>query len=303
MFVWDADEPAFFRGSNTKSGEGVALGAFTGWYMQQMPLALAAFERAGRRPDPVPNPFIQFQARFEEALGPDGGKMYRVQTPDVFVRKATDAALPFLLDTWQPFDVPPYRWQARDRGGREVAAGEWDLSPTIAAIPAGTPAGVYHLSVSGLHPNPQWQWPGTHGAPFMPLAPPEVPEVMVFERDASGTRIPGARGDIQYWFRVPEGVDRFWIAGPRSRRRHLAHNGLRRLTVWDPDGGRAWDATPPDEDVGEDDWVQHRAEISVPPGQDGRLWRVSGSGGLTLDPAIPPVFSVSRTKWFDPETP
>ena len=294
MYVWDGEEPGYSRGGL----RGGAAGSFTGWYIQQMPLALAAFERAGRRPESVPTPFTQFQASFEEAVEVNGKRMVRVRTPEVFIRKATDAAVPFLLDTMHPFEVPAYRWQARDASGREVAAGAWDLKPLVAEIPAGAPPGIYRLSVSGLHPDPQWQWPGTGGAPLMPFAGPGVPEVMVFERGEGGTRIPEARGDVQYWFFVPEGTRQFWIESPRWRRLH--YSATARLSVWNPEGERVWEATQPGPEVGPDDWVQHRAEITVPPGQDGKLWRVSGSGGLTFDPAIPPVFSTSRPKWFNP---
>lgn len=137
-------------------------------------------------------------------------------------------------------------------------------------------AGVYEVNVSG-----DFQL-------FLPMAMPDVPEVIEFDITDEGVATRG--GALGYWFKVPEGVREFWIRydTPTGGRRPL-----QRASVWNPDGERAWDRSFHNDDL------PVEALVTVPEGQDGKLWRATGSN-FEIDPQIPPYFSVSRTKWFDP---
>jgi hypothetical protein len=123
---------------------------------------------------------------------------------------------------------------------------------------------------------------------FFPVTKPGVPEVLRFDPSSEGT--PVQVGRLGYWFLVPNGVEKFWIAftGRPAPRQHV-----NRVSVWDPDGRRVWDRSyhgdPPE-----------RVEITVPPDQDGKVWRATG-GSFIIDPEIPPYFSLSRAKWFNPQ--
>ncbi len=126
---------------------------------------------------------------------------------------------------------------------------------------------------------------------YLPLARYDIPEVIEFRTSEAGTRVTAPR--MGYWFYVPEGVEEFWIDftdGPRPR------DYVARVSVWAPDGKRMWDRSYSVED---DPPTPPRVTISVPPGMDGTLWRATG-GNFTIDPKIPPYFSLSGNKWFDP---
>jgi hypothetical protein len=49
---------------------------------------------------------------------------------------------------------------------------------------------------------------------------------------------------------------------------------------------------------------ERRALVTVPAEQSGKLWRITRPGvqtGFVVDPRIPPYFSITRGKWFNPE--
>lgn len=125
---------------------------------------------------------------------------------------------------------------------------------------------------------------------FIPLTQPDHPEVIEFERTESGTETKG--GMLGYWFMVPKGVTEFSV-------RYATPSGGRwpvhRLSVWNPNGERAWNQFAHNDDL------PVEVVIPVPPGQDGKLWRATG-GNVVVDPQIPPYFSISRSKWFNPES-
>ncbi len=83
-------------------------------------------------------------------------------------------------------------------------------------------------------------------------------------------------------------------AGLISQTKPRAGEYAKRVSVWNPDGERAWEHSYSLEDK------PPHATLSVPEGMDGRLWRATG-GDFVIDPRIPPDFSVSRAKWFNPE--
>ena len=77
--------------------------------------------------------------------------------------------------------------------------------------------------------------------------------------------------------------------------------------IWNPAGERVW----VEHAAGENGMTKvrgipvRRVTIPVPPDDAGKLWRISRPGwnfGFVMDPAIPPYLSVSRSKWFNPET-
>jgi len=152
------------------------------------------------------------------------------------------------------------------------------------------PPGIYRVRISGsIRLDPEItdttryrrsaRW-------YLPLTVYDIPEVVRFQGDENGIRTQtSAQG---YWFMVPEGTTGFWIR---------FENG-QRLSVWNPDGERAWDRS-----LSRTEWetaAPGRVRITVPEGQAGKLWRATG-GSFTIDPQIPPYFSVSRMKWFNPE--
>ncbi len=119
-----------------------------------------------------------------------------------------------------------------------------------------------------------------------------MPEVIRFRPSEAGTSVRAPT--LGYWSYVTEGVNEFWIDFTDRPR---AGEYAKRVSVWNPDGERAWDHSYSLED---DPPTPPRATLSVPEGMDGRLWRVTG-GDFVIDPKIPPYFSVSRAKWFNPE--
>lgn len=259
MQVYDGPEESA-RGSITRGG--TAMGIFTGYYIKQFPLALGAFERAGHQPDPVPNPFW---------LSDHDGDRGRQPRLEILMRK-TDRPFSLQIDARQ--DNNAYTLYGPD--------GEVFQSGSVASgerldMPADAPQGIYRLQ-------------GGSRYLLAPVADPDIPEVIAFQRDDNGTTVAGGLHELQYWFKVPEATRSFWVQLPAQR------SQLDRRSIWNPDGVRVWDS--------HHDWTleaeAERVEIEVTPNTAGRLWRITGSA-FRIDPEIPPYFSVSRRKWFDPE--
>ncbi len=153
------------------------------------------------------------------------------------------------------------------------------------------PAGIYRVQISGsirLQPEIPDRTVYRRAARwYLPLTVYDIPEVVSFRHGENGTRT--QTSGQGYWFFVPEGTTEFWIE---------FDSGLR-LSVWNPSGERVWDRS-----VSRGEWDESppaRATVAVPEGQSGKLWRATG-GNFTIDPQIPPYFSVSRMKWFNPDT-
>ncbi|TVS20653.1 MAG: hypothetical protein EA424_02895 [Planctomycetaceae bacterium] len=273
---------------------GTARGIFTGYYIRQFPLALGALERAGHRPDPIPNPFY-----VQGATVPGDDDFHEFRMPEVLLRINGGGAVPLMLGSREDVDESAYAYELVGPDGRRRLSGRWPsgedrLSLWVKTIemPADAPEGIYRLILTGRVPLPsdaaqRSQIRRRHGHVLMPTAPPDVPEVMVFPRTENGTQVASGGPEIQYWFMVPRGVDEFWIDFSG------AGSGLNRVSVWNPGGQRVWDRSYSGD-------APARARIAVPPGDAGRLWRATG-GRFVVDPQIPPYFSVSRAKWFDPE--
>ena len=107
------------------------------------------------------------------------------------------------------------------------------------------------------------------------------------EREDGSAAEPGASGwTVQYWFFVPEDAETFYVDIIR---------GSNRVSIWDPEGGPAWDM--------QGGVISDRAEIEVEPGHAGRLWRITlpRIGRFRLDERIPPVLAVNPERWFMPD--
>ncbi len=290
MGIYDG-ELEYARGALVQGG--TARGIFTGYYIRQFPLALGAFERAGYRPDPVPNPFY---VQGETVPGNDDFHEFRM--PEVLLHMRGGRAVPLMLGSHEDVHDQAYAYQLVGPDGRRHLEGRWppgrdrpSLWMETIELPAGQPEGIYRLSLTGRVPLPdnaaqRSQIRRRHGRVLMPTAPPDVPEVMVFPRTESGTQVASGGPEIQYWFMVPPGVEEFWIDFSR------AGGGLNRVSVWNPSGVRVWDRSYSGD-------APARARIEVSPADSGRLWRATG-GRFLIDPQIPPYFSVSRAKWFNP---
>ena len=293
MAVFDGVEPDYLRGTSMHWGAGTALELFTGWYIQHLPLAIAAFEKADCVPEPIPNPYYQRQVGFR-TVETNGATFARIDMPTVLFRKRSPDALRLVLDTWDRKDLE-YHYRVSGPAGAVAEEGAWPFKASkVITLPAGTPAGLYRLSVTGLHPNMNHSGAGTL---MVPLTPPDVAEVMVFEKNEAGTRVGLGLLESQYWFRAPAGQSEFWIEF-----RHPSSMDA----IWDPAGERVW----VEHAAGENGIAKvrgipvRRATIPVPPEYAGKLWRISRPGwnfGFVMDPAIPPYLSVSRNKWFNPE--
>lgn len=302
-------ETDYLRGTPEAIGHGNVLWTRAGW--DQIGVMQHAIKRAGRLPEPLHDPFL-----LSGSSVPDEEGVYHFNLPILYVRKDGPEAVPLLLDAagrgrdgvWPREQHGPFSYEVLNREGETVSRGQW-RAPAMTKIPAGIPEGIYRVNVFGRIPYPDeeellenWRradrdedignararFQRNHNRIFFPLGKPGTPEVMVFAPGDEGTSVeaPGQG----YHFKVPEGVGEFWIEFRRSGGGRAPVN---RVSVWNPDGERVYDRSyvgdPPD-----------RVTMEVPPGQDGELWRATG-GPFIIDPRIPPYFSVSRSKWFNPE--
>lgn len=286
--IYDGDLE-YGRGSLVQGS--TSRGIVTGYYMNQFPLALAALESSEYVPTPIPEPFL-INGAMVEGGDPD---VYQFQTPPVIIRKDRDAMIPVSL---------AHRYSGRgdglfnaysvvDPAGNEILVGDWPLDNLLrrVEIPAEAPDGNYTIQYSGKIPLPsapeqRARVIRNQGLIRLPATPPDVPEVMLFPSSEEGTQVAAGRPEIQYFFLVPEHVSEFWIEFTGTS------GDLSRVSVWDADGQRVWDQS----------YVSERPErvvIPVPADQAGRVWGASGATFL-LDPRIPPYFSQTRGKWFDP---
>lgn len=288
--VFDGDEPEYLRGSNLRhGGVGTALELFTGWYIQHFPLGLHALEHAGERPEPVPQPFFQRQADYE-TVTVEGADYHLMRPPRIVFRKEHDQAIPVFLDTWTYREDFVFDYSVTGPDGQSALSGKWESSSIQRVdLPAELPRGQYGLDLEALDPNTGWKAPASQfvpGATRVPVTPHDVPEVVVFESTEEGTPVGSSLFETQYWFLVPEFVESFWI--------EFRGAGAK---IWNPDGEVIWDAWRDGTDM-------PRATVEVSPEHAGKLWRVTRPGvqqGFTVDPQIPPYFSASRRKWFQPE--
>ena len=270
MAVYDGDVD-YLRGALTQAVGSTPLGIFTGTYLQAFPFALAALAEAGVRPDPVPNTYH---------LSP---------VSEFLLLKEPGVPVGLYFQAYRPGGETQYPYEVIGPDGGVVKSGGWTASERREGeIPAEAPPGVYRLRFEQTPPR------GSTGALYLPVAHRDVPEVFVRPHSENGTWFSSGGVQSQVWFRVPEGVDEFWIdvAVPADH--------ARRVSIWNPDMERAWDLNRFGPEEGE---LSTRAVVRVAPEHAGKLWRITQPGlhgGFRIDPQIPPIFSVSRQKWFDP---
>ena len=275
---------------------------WTPYYLRMMPHALYAFEKAGRKPIPLPQAFFQNAAQVTQV---DGDKPYRHRLPTVALRKTADEPLVIRLPMWQRYDkkaTEEMHYRVVGPGRTVAAKGQWDLrEETDVTIPAEAPAGTYRLLIEGKSVYSLDAYHRRPPALYIPVSPMSTPEVLEYGDDEP---VGQARWRSQYWFRVPEGVGSFWVdfrlpVGLETVPRKWE---LVRLTVWHPDGEPAWRRQFPV--AGYDGPSKLRVMIDVPNRAQGRLWRITIPGlsrGFALDPKIPHIFATSPDRFFMPQ--
>jgi len=250
-------------------------------WMAGMPRAQAVLAGAGRIPKPITDS-IPISAEWFDRQNEE---VYHWRSPRMLVRKEGPNMVSLFLDHVKM--AQPAECEIIGPDGKVYRQESWQ-PPRAIAIAADAPDGVYPVQVQGAFIYPPDADPSQfrrgQGDVFFPLSGPDIPEVMELTRTEAGTSVPASESG--WWFQVPEGTDSFWIEFPSG-------NPAKRLSVWNPEGGRAWDGYPSTEEA-------RRIQIKVPSGQAGQLWRVTGTR-FVIDPAIPPIFSASRVKWFDPK--
>lgn len=274
--VYEGDRPEYMKGYFLRGSTGTA--AFTSYYLQQFPLALAAFEAAGEQPLPLLHTF--------DASLP----------LTVMIKAPADEPLVLSLN-----NVPAGRgrlwgdgeaaYVVTNTAGDEILSGSWEIQKqqgghrvqgSSAEIPAVTGPEVYRVDFEPL-PEPHWT-----RSVVLPITGDSIPEVVVAGEDGV---MHGGR-ESSYWFLVPENVAHFTV------KFQIGGNSWGVNSIWNPEGRRVWkvDARP---GIDSEKGV---AAIDVPPAQAGQLWRVvmAWGGRFEMDPQIPPYYSVTQEKWFAP---
>jgi len=272
-------EIEYFRGTDGTVGHGYLPMGNAGWNAPFM--ALAAIHGQKNLPDPVPAPFI---ISGDQVPG-SGEEVYQFELPTVYVRKDNPKPVNFYLDARSRRNEI-YNYAFTQTAGKVLIEGEWK-PPVKVDIAADQPDGTYEVKLSGRisvgEEDDMERLRRRVGFVFFPLTEPEVPEVIAFPKGPDGTET--RAGGQGYWFTVPKGTKEFWV--------RYGGRVTDRFSVWNPDGQRVHDGYPVAEE-------STNINVKIEPGQDGKLWRVTG-GSFIIDPQIPPYFSVTRTKWFDPE--
>ncbi len=251
---------------------------------RDIPLAMAILAEQEFAPEPIHNPALISGKRIRS----EDTETHHFVLPDVYVYNTGNSPIELSLSARgqnprgerdRPIDYTVHCPDGSSFSGSGNA-------PELLELPA--MPGVFQIQLSASIPYPEPDTdPGRHHRSYaqwyFPLTLKDIPEVLRFEPEATGTTVStGAKG---FWFHVPEGVDEFWIE----------FSGSHHTSVWSPDGKSVWSHSMA---YGEPN--PERATIKVPVDQAGKLWRATG-GDFTIDPQIPPIFSVSRSRWFNPE--
>ncbi len=295
--IWTDESRPYLQGIITNDIAPTRTTVFVGYYLKEFPLALAMFERMGRRPEPLAEAFAQL-GHLDEVEKADGER-WRYRYPVIKIRKSAAQAVPLAFEIHGrkgdiAYEIVP------PAGGTPIRGGGPAASVHQAVIPAASPAGDYTVRVESLVELPPddvafslRSFPGL----MIPLTPPGTPEVFVYDRDRG---VGNAQQKSQYWFQAPDDLGRLGIdfrIDPPNRQ-------TRRLSVWNPAGELAWDRQLVT--AGQKQTQAVRAEIDVPPDQRGDLWRVTLPGrntGFRLPDVVPNVLAVDRERWFLPEFP
>jgi hypothetical protein len=286
-FLFYEGEREHLRGSTNHS---MNHGVFAMAWMAGMPRAQAVLAKANHFPSPVPDSF-QISP---EWLNREDKEVFHWRSPRTFVHKDGKKEVTLLLD--QHGMTLKADCEIIGPDGKIYRQEPW-VAPAEIKISPDAPEGTYQVQIEGAFPYPSGadssRFGRGYGDPsgfrrvqgqlFFPLSDPDTPEVIAFPRSKGGIGVPAAEPS-GWWFQIPENTEAFWVSFPSFQR-------PRQVTVWNPEGERAWTGHLSNE--------PQKIEIPVLPGQAGQLWRVTGSS-FELDPAIPPYFSVSSSKWFLP---
>ena len=269
--VWDGEDPDYVRGYYAR-GSHSDPPQFTGWALQYFPLALATLEEAGHRPEPVPD-------------------LFEIDMPDpvIAIKKQPGQSITLrlrgALRQWGELPKRTAKYSINGPDGTRIMSNTWQMQENVhPEIPAEAPGGTYTLKVENA---------GTLVVPVTEQT--DIPEVMIFR---AGEEVVLGRYNNQAWFYVPGDIDQFQVQIPLADGHYI-----QRISIWNPEGQRAWDMHYHRESYKGEDPVM--AVIKVEPGQADRLWRITLPGNnsrFTMDLKIPPVYSVARDRWFMPES-
>ncbi len=285
-------EKEWYRGMNIRRS--VSAGPqFTSWYLYQFPLALAAFEAAGGEPAlPIPNRFMESGTAGVEPAE-DG---YRQELPRIAVQKTGDSAIPVELSL-SARDGGDASYVLEGPDGEVLKEGRWNAEEVEnIEIPADAPQGVYWVRVELVMPSRRT------AAIFLPATPPDVPEVIV---DSEANFQHMGRDFNQYWFYMPEDIEIFEAEFTLQGGREYHRRPVRRVSLWDGDGKRVWDENVMMDHIETyDESKEVKAEVEVPAGQRGSIWRMTipgdGVGFRINSPEVRPIFATAPGRWFDP---
>lgn len=318
-------EPEYYQGTLVRARGTSHPPTFTGWYLQQFPVALSALARAGEDnvPEAIPPAYWQAPAQAEET-NEDGVYLYRM--PEIAVYKQAGEELPLNLMVKAPKGKKEnefYDWVVEYPDGKK-RKGQWKIHKKgekvrselehVVTLAATDPEGVYRVLIEGKSATafdsdvvPRLYLPLTPTGFENDTKPPfksgGAPEVMIPRADNA---VGPARVFSPYWFRVPEDVDEFNVRFTIPRYPSKDHP-LVRFTIWNPDNEEAWVEQFDRRDYSRD---TVKAKVEVPSEYRGKLWRITipherfnrrGKPAFILDDRIEPVFSVTKGRWFDPE--
>lgn len=269
MSVIDGDEPYYMKGWKANASQ-VHVSMWVPWYLRLFPAAQAVLAESGSSPSPIGHMFLVNSAPGEWM---DGSR--RQLSPVIAMKKSAAEPLPiFLSSIWTQ---SPIEYAVVGPDGEIALSGNWDARDHLQLeIPAAAPAGIYRFHSASERSN-------SLGLPLSEWTVPEVIEL------APGAILPRSGRDARFSFMVPEGVEQFTIEFEEST--------VRRLSIWNPDGERVWEAAFSD--------TPTLATITVPPHHSGKLWRLSTPSAnqgprSKIDKQIPPIFAIDPHRWFDP---
>jgi hypothetical protein len=320
-----ADEqmvPDYFRGCIVKEQSSMnADPMYTGFFLQQFPYALEAIDRAGKRVPPAPNGFLQSTLDVSDEPV-DGAWEYRF---DLLLKKDAGEPMPLCIhinaEYWDPIDDldETIAWTLNGPDGEVSLEGTAyyqtndnrpsDLDPdknrkSRPTLSANTPAGLYRLRIKARNRYSPKSNTRRRPAIHLPVSGPGIEEVFLLPEGTD--RIPAH----PYWManiyciRVPEGTESFWVEfdlGPVPKHNRKRRDLVRLLVLNDRDE-IVWKEQFSHAD--RKDTKSIRADITVPEGRDGKIWRIVVCGNnevIRLDPALPRFVSISPARWFDPE--
>lgn len=271
--VWRGEDPDYMRGHYTPGSSHMI---FTGWQLNQFPIGLAALHEAGRRFEIIPQDTM---LSAERNLRP---ARHNWSVPIITTLKTGPLDIPIALRMSSRQNNATGYYTITGPGNQTFAEGSWTPNDgRIIVIPASAPDGAYRVDITFSE----------NSSIRIPLTPIDQPEVL--EHDTSLTPFID-RNSSSFWFMVPDNQDTLNLTIPLE-------GGARQITVFNPDGGVAYDLSyHPDSWDGPDP-----LEISLPvtTTHRGKLWRISLPGnnrGFLTDGTIPNTYSTTPTRWFNP---